>query len=504
MPKYKRTDKLQDNLFVPLKLSDQILEGTLAHIIQVMVDNKLDLSAFDEKVHNDLTGRPAYNPRVLLKLILFAYSSGIISSRRIQQFAQQNIVAMALTENQVPNFTVIADFIAGMSGEIQGIFTNILLVACELNLLGNTVFALDGCKLPSNAGKEKSGTFGDLNKKRQKLKDKIEVLIEAHKLEDIQKQNVQRQHQKTIEKLERKISRIESFLAANQPRRSPRNKESQSNITDNESAKMKTGHGVIQGYNGQALVDDKHQLIVSAQAFGKGQDHTLLEPMLEATEEAFKELGKGDNFLAGKTVIADTGYFSQDNLEAADKRSIDLYVPDQNFRKRDIRFADKKRHVKGRKGKICREDFVYDKTKDVVVCPQGQELQLSKGLHRQVNKIIYKRYFGKRAVCDVCPRRKDCLRSEKSKYRLYQIPVGGVDRDHIKRMIQKIDTPEGRKMYSRRMGIVEPVFANIRTHKRMDHFTLRSQIKVNIQWTLFCIVHNLSKIARYGDFQGAF
>ena len=389
MPKYIRSDKLQDNVFIPVKLSDQILEGTLAHTIQYVIDQKIDMSMFEEKFANDTTGRPAHNPRILLKLILFSYSNGINSSRRIHNFASQNLVAMALAENTVPDFTVIAAFISGMAAEVTAVFNNVLLVASEMDLLGNTVFALDGCKLPSNASKEKSGTFGDLRKKQEKLKEKISNLVETHKQLDSQKQSeVSIRKKNAIDKMEKRIDRIEAFLSTHEARIGKRNKEAQSNITDNESSKMKTSHGVIQGYNGQAMVDDKHQVIVASKAFGKGQDHTLLKPMLDSAMENFKQLGKSDNFLQGKRVIADTGYFSEENLDAADERSIDAFIPDQNFRKRDIRFVSKKRHVPGRLDKICRDDFVYDEKKDVVICPMGQELHLSKGAIRQVKNFI--------------------------------------------------------------------------------------------------------------------
>ena len=145
------------------------------------------MSMLEEKFANGATGRPAHNPRILLKLILFAYSNGINSSRRIHNFASQNLVAMALAENTVPDFTVIAAFISGMAAEVNTVFNNVLLVAGEMDLLGNTVFALDGCKLPSNAGKEKSGTFDDLRKKQEKLKEKISYLVETHKQLDSQK-----------------------------------------------------------------------------------------------------------------------------------------------------------------------------------------------------------------------------------------------------------------------------------------------------------------------------
>jgi transposase len=248
MPRYIHSDKEQDNLFIPLRLSDRIVEGTLAATIQYMVDTKIDMSIFDQKLHNDMTGRPAYNPRVLLKLILFAYSNGINSSRRIHDFAEHNVQAMALCENETPDFTVIADFISDMTEQIKPVFINILLVADEMNLPGNTVFALDGCKLPSNAGKEQSGTFSDLRKKQQKLKDKITTIINNNKtLDSKPRQKLPKSKQKAIDKLEKNIRKIDVFLSANKPRIGKRNKESQSNITDNESCKMKTGHGVIQG-----------------------------------------------------------------------------------------------------------------------------------------------------------------------------------------------------------------------------------------------------------------
>jgi len=499
MPRYIHSDKKQDNLFIPLRLSDQIVDGTLASTIQYMVDTKIDMSIFDQKLHNDMTGRPAYNPRVLLKLILFAYANGINSSRRIHDFAEHNVQAMALCENEAPDFTVIADFISGMTEQIKPVFINILLVADEMNLLGNTVFALDGCKLPSNAGKEQSGTFDDLRKKQQKLKDKITQIINNHKTLDSQsKSEFPSSKQKAIDKLEKNIRKIDDFLSTNEPRIGKRNKESQSNITDNESCKMKTGHGVIQGYNGQAVVDEKHQFIVAAQAFGKGQDSSLLKPMLEETAENYKSIGKSDNYIENKCVIADTGYFSEDNLTAAQEKNVDAFIPDQNFRKRDVRFETKRRHVPHSEDSFFHDDFTYDAKNNVVICPAGQTLPPSHGAVRKLKNYSYKTYHTSKAVCAACPLRSKCLKSEKSRWRNYQVLVASDKPDVVTQMINKIDSPHGREVYLRRMGIVEPVFADIRTQKRLDHFTLRTQAKVNIQWLLYCIVHNLAKITNFG------
>ena len=173
-------------------------------------------------------------------------------------------------------------------------------------------------------------------------------------------------------------------------------------MTDNESSKRKTGHGFIQGYNGQAIVDEKHQIIVASQAFGKGQDHSLLEPMIVETAHNMTALGKGDNYIEGKTFIADTGYFSEENLTIVENKKVDAYIPDQNFRKRDIRFETKRSHVPDSDKKLFRDQFVYDKEKNVFICPAGQILQPSRGAIRKLSNYWYKTYHTKREVCASC------------------------------------------------------------------------------------------------------
>jgi len=217
MPKFIKTDKNQDNVFIPLKLSEQIIEGSLEYNIQFMIDYKIDIIPFLNRIKNDKTGRPAWNPKVLLKIILFAYSKGINTSRKIYELCEHNVIAMALAENSLPDFTVISDFVSGMKDEISSVFLNILLVIDELGLLGNTTFALDGCKLSSNASKEYSGTFNDLKNKAKKLKDKINKIIEQHKHYDIQnaENNLKEKRTNTINKIQKKIDKINNFLSKN-------------------------------------------------------------------------------------------------------------------------------------------------------------------------------------------------------------------------------------------------------------------------------------------------
>jgi IS5 family transposase len=106
---------------------------------------------------------------------------------------------------------------------------------------------------------------------------------------------------------------------------------------------MATSHGAQQGYNANAMVDDKNQVITSAQVFGNGTDTKAIAPMLEESRKNLEAAGF-DKPLDGKIVTADTGYYSVENLEACEEENVDAYVPDRQFRKRDVRFKDADRH----------------------------------------------------------------------------------------------------------------------------------------------------------------
>ena len=134
----------------------------------------MDTSIFDDRYRNDETGRWAYDPKILLKIVLFGYSRGLIHSRKIERACKENVTFMALSCGEQPDHSTIATFVSSMKAEILPLFRDILLVCEEENLLGGTLFALDGCKLPSNASRRKSGTVSDFKKKRMNRMKKRE------------------------------------------------------------------------------------------------------------------------------------------------------------------------------------------------------------------------------------------------------------------------------------------------------------------------------------------
>lgn len=178
MARYKPYDYTQAKL-LPITFSRQILPGTFEYTLHHIVENELDLSIFESKYKNDATGAPAYDPAILLKIILYAYARGITSSREIEQHCRENVIFMALSADTQPHFTTIANFISDMADEIMPLFLEILMICDEMGLIGREMFAVDGCKLPSNASKEYSGTKVELAKKAEKMEGAIRSAISS-------------------------------------------------------------------------------------------------------------------------------------------------------------------------------------------------------------------------------------------------------------------------------------------------------------------------------------
>jgi transposase len=405
MARYKNYDYSQD-ILIPVSLQDQLMPGTMEFAIHTLVETRMDTSIFDERYKNDETGRWAYDPKVLLEVVLLGYSRGLISSRKIERACRENVTFMALACGQRPDHSTIAAFVSSMKDEILPLFRDVLLVCEEEDLLGGTFFALDGCKLPSNASMDSTGTISDLMRKKDKIENKVKGLLEEQVEADKQDDDDEKtggpsgisNRSKQIERLQKRADRIEKFLKDHNPKIGKQGREIKSNITDNESAKMVTPHGTIQGYNGQAMVDSKKQVIVAGEAFGAGQDHYHVPPMLDGAKENMEAVGQSEDYFEGKILTADSLYHSPTNLKKCDEEKLDAYIPDKDFRKRDPRFKRKGRSKAKKEKRFKLHDFRHNKTTDEYICPQGKilKLQVKKS---KVDGVIYRRYVADRNDC---------------------------------------------------------------------------------------------------------
>ena len=498
MAKFRRYDYSQ-KVLIPVSLEEQLVPGSLEFAIHMLIETRMDMSVFEGNYKNDETGRSAYDPKILLKVVLLAYARGLISSRQIERACCENVTFMALSGNQRPDHSTIATFVSSMKDQILPLFCDILLVCEQENLLGGTFFALDGVKLPANASKECSGTIAELKKKKDKIQQKVKRLlkdqIDADKDDDDDFRTPPKVEQQ-IEKLNKQADRIEKWLKKNNAKISSNGRELKSNLTDNDSALMLTSGGTIQGYNGQALVDDKHQIIVHGQAFGSGQDAKHLDPMVDGAKANLEKIGQSADYFKGKILTADTNYHNQSNLKKCHDEQLDAYIPDLKFRNRDSRFATRPRNKPKKGKKFVLEDFKHNKAADHYICPNGKVLKLNVKRHT-TDHNIYRRYMADEADCSRCSLTHRCFYRKNTKRRSLDVPIGAANTNFSKAMQHKVDSEKGRKIYPQRFAIVEPVFANIKTQKRLNRFTLRGKVKANIQWMLYCMVHNIEKIMNF-------
>ena len=490
---------------LPVDFERQILPGSFEHALCHLVDHEMDLSTFHARYKNDDGGASAFDPAVLIKIALLAYSRGIVSSRKMEAACRENVLFIAVSGDSQPHFTTLAAFVSERGDAVASLFAQVLLICDRQGLIGREMFAIDGVKLPSNASKAKSGTRKDFQRQLKKMETAAQKIITTHRQADtaLSDDAVAQREAKKLARLQEESKQLRDWLEKNTADR-PGSKGAVrlSNRTDNESAKMATSKGVIQGYTGVAAVDEKNQIIVDAQAHGTGSEQALLAAVVTATE----------TYRAPTTVItADAGYHSEANLKMLAAQQVDAYLPDNGYRKRDARYADQAIHhakpdplwnkTKQQKKPPCftPADFTLADDHTHCLCPTGKRLYRN-GANCTIGGYKAMRFTGAQQDCVPCDRRHECLRKpDKTKTRqvtFFQGKRSGPS--ETDKMKIKIDSDTGKSMITRRFATVEPVFGNLRGNKRLNRFTLRGRTKVDGQWKLYCMVHNIEKLAHHG------
>ena len=508
MARYKPQDR--NSMLVPVVLSEQIVAGSFAFALDYLVDNELDLKAMDAKFKNDEVGASAYDPRVMLKIVLLVYSQGLISSRTIEQACLRNVQFIAISGDSQPSHTHIAKFVCSLSTQIKPLLSQALMTCDAQGLIGREMFAIDGVKLPSNASnasKERSGTHEELRHRADRLEKAADKILALHQAQDKQgsDQPLEPKRQAQMDALRKEAARTREFLST--PKRmGSKGKELKSNVTDPESAKMATSKGIMQGYAAQAAVDSANQIIIAADVIGSGSEQAMLLPMIEQASACRT---------SDTLVTADAGYHSDANIAQLMEHGIPAMVADNQMRYRDERFAEQDKYkgkpdplpqkkATGRDKEVKRfrpSDFTFNND-NTATCPAGQLLRSPGTIYTTGRGLNYQSYTAKATDCESCPCKKQCLKGpmKPNDARGRQVtrfePKPKDNTNPSERMRQAIDSPRGRQLYSQRFGTVEPVFANIRHNKRLTRLNHRGRAKVNTQWNLYCMVHNIEKLAK--------
>ena len=492
MPRYRNTEAAAgQGLFLTVNLQDQLIPGTFEYMLNEIIGTTIDVSIFDKNYKNAQVGAPAVPPSVLLKLIIYGYSKGCISSRKLSELNCNNMVAKALTCDMNIHWTKIAEFISGNLKEFNDVFVKVLMYCNELALIGGETFAIDGLRLPSNASIQMSGTKEGLEK-RLKLYQKMSLKhIMRHKKKDEpgeKDEEIEKRFEKRQKHLSAQIAKISNFIEGMEKKKGQSGREIKSNVTDNESAMIHSSKGNIQGYIGIAVADAKNQIIISAQAIGSANETSCLPEMLDKTAENLKgaevkpiEEGKK------QTILGDPNYFSEDNLRACEERGLDAIIPDSQEKRRVCPDGQRRYEI---------SDFHYEKETDTYECPQGKSLNYKRTTVKDGHES--KVYVANVDDCRACPEFARCswskkAQSEQKDGKTLIITKSNSSDSFCRKMREKLNTEEYQEKYSRRIQIVEPVFANMSYCKGLNRFMLRGKEKVQGQWTLYCMVNNLWK-----------
>ena len=420
-------------LLLPAALREWLPEGHLAYFISDVAD-QLDLSAIMARYEGERRGGPPYHPRMMVKVLLYGYCTGVASSRRIAQRLHEDIAFRVLAANNTPDFRTVSDFRKDHLEALADLFLQVLELCQQAGLVKLGHVALDGTKVRANASKHKAMSYGRLKEKEGQLAAEVaELLRRAGEVDDDEDRRYgkDKRGDELPEELAFRESRLrrireakaaleaEALAEAEQARAEGRNHpgvpddKAQRNFTDPDSRIMPGpgGRDFQQSYNCQAVADSAHQVIVAARATDQPSDKGQAVSMIEETI--------GNVGAMPREVSADAGYYSAPAVARLQALGVDPFIA-----------PEKTRH--GTRPPPA---------------PRGR------------------------------------------------IPKGLSARDRMRR---KLRTRRGRQRYALRMETVEPVFGQIKQGRGFRQFLLRGLAKVNREWSLICAGHNLLKLFRFG------
>ena len=350
MPTYFRRYAPDQDLLLPSSLGEWLPEGHLAYFISAVID-ELDVHAFYSRYEGDGRRNAPYEPRMMLKVLVYAYANGVFSSRQIAKKLEEDVAFRVLAADNFPSHRTLCEFRRRHLEEFRALFVQVLHIARESGLLSLGKLAIDGTKVKSNASKHKAMSYARMAEAEQRLVEEIDEILELARQRDESEE--QRYGRARGDELPEELHRRETRLAnirgakarleqaqreADQARgrhaddeRKPPGKgrpykrdfgvpedKAQSNFTDPDSRIMKTGDGYQQCYNAQLAVDSEFQLIVDTEVTNQANDSGALQPLVERIERTHAH--------RPQVVLADAGYRDESCFAALEALDIDAYI----------------------------------------------------------------------------------------------------------------------------------------------------------------------------------
>lgn len=461
---------------LPPSLNEWIKKNNPVRIFSDVVD-QVDISGFQEIKQE---GRPRFDTRMMLKVILWGYANGVRASRKIGKRVENDIEYMWLAGLEKPDFRTINLFRKSNLEKLQYLFSQVILLAKGLKLVRLGLIALDGTKIRANVSVESFKEKQEWEKELQEIKAEVSRILaeaEAADAADDKQYGADKRGDeipKELEELEERKKQIESLL--NQIAGKKVHATQKVSSTDPIVKFMHHRDGSMPAYNGQLAVT-KGQIIVYSDVTDEPADTSQLKPALDGIKEV---CGKDP-----KRLDADAGYNSGNNCRELEDRKVDGYIPassEKNIGK-DMKYDT---------GLYSKDEFKYDEEDNCYTCPAGQTLTPKNRSHMitKYSDKWFTQYRAEEGTCLRCEQRTKCTKSENRSVRR-----GEFEAEQI-RMRQKLRSPEGRKIYRLRKTMVEPVFGQMKIVGGFVRFLMSGLNGAKIEWKWATIAHNLLKITR--------
>jgi transposase len=460
-------DRSQTLLF-PERLEDYIAAENPVRFLDAFVGS-LELHALGfAKAHCAHTGRPPYDPAVLLKLYLYGYLHRVRSSRLLEAECQRNLEVIWLTGKQTPDFKTIADFRKDNLKPLQGVARQFTLLCRKLELFGGELLAIDGSKFAAVNAR-------DQNFNADKLKELI-ARADARLAEYFQQLDTADTAGREASPLTQ--TELTAKIAALQEKQDWHTEllgqldaeQKQISVTDPDTRKLPTAQGNVIGYNAQLAVDAKHKLIAAADVTSEGTDYQQLASMALAA--------KSHLALTQTEVVADAGYYNASEVSRCVEHGITPFIPK----------SDTSANTK--LGLYGKSQFKYDATKNEYVCPAGAALTYRFRTYELGRELQYYRASG----CKACALKSRCTRNKANRTLTREA------NEHLmEAMAQRMQQQPAK--FKLRKTLAEHPFGTIKRWFGYTHFLLKGLAKVQTEWSLTTLVYNLKRVLNLVSFQ---
>jgi len=430
-------------------------------------------------------GEPAYDVRLLCKVLIYAYARGITSSREMARQCVENLAFRYLTSGQCPNHRTLSRFRRRYRRLLRWVFAKTVRLAREMGLVRLGLVAIDSVKLRADANPSGKRTTEQLQEQLQKL-DVYLAEVEANdQPQDATHGEAHSGEQlpKKLRRLKQRRQKLEQALGKLQADQAEQRAQAKAHVradvipTDPEAVWVKKQGKIIPGYNCHAAVDGECGVVVAVQPAAEANEREQLNPMVAAVQQTAGA--------AAETAVADNGYYSDEAMAQAADGPTRCLVPDGTSAQQ----LNAGESVRPPSPYHC-ENFAYDEASDTFTCPPGRKLVVVKKHHRRgLPTTVYEG-----VDCASCPVRGECTEDQRG------VRTIEVHREYakVRRAHERMRSEEGQRLYGRRKAIVEPVFGQWQHNVGVRRLRLRGLRGCDIELHLLAIGHNARKFWKKG------